>query len=134
MKGNLLISTFPVILLGLLTCAEHTEYVDVRRSTNQLHDFTNLLHSPIHRGLQRIIFHADIWRSKFKSYIWMLTVFGPAAAQLACHCERLMFICLGSAGQVIYLHSWGVLTRLLTLEKNSSVLDPGGLCLLTDLC
>lgn len=42
MKGKVPISTFPVFLIDPLTCAEHAEYVDVRRSTNQLYELKPL--------------------------------------------------------------------------------------------
>lgn len=71
-----------MFVIALLTCAEHAEYIDVRCSTNQLHEFKPLKFTSAPR-VYDMIFHADICQSKVGSYIWMLTVFGPAVAQIA---------------------------------------------------
>lgn len=81
----------------------------VRAQTSYIHIYSE--------GLRHVTLGADICRSKAGSYIWRLTVL-----LTSCHCESLLFICFGRAGEFIYLHSCGDLTQSLTVEKAAQLL------------
>ena len=125
MKGKDFISTFPVFLMDPLTCWMHW----ICRCETY-YKSTIWVHSSSFSSTLRVY---DIWHF---TRIFVAIKLGHISgcwqcSSTRCRCESL-FICFGRAGQFIYLHSLGVLTWLLTVEKSSSAPDPGGT--LTDLC